>query len=279
MKFILPFLLLLIAFGCEPTPATDKGAVLAKVQGHYFYESDLQGVIQSGTPARDSIILAKSFIDNWIRNRLLIRQAERNLSPVQLDFSKQLEDYRNSLIIYAYERELINQMLDTLVSEQEIEQHYHDNKHNFELKFNVVKAIYLTVPHQSEEAELFRELLTADSLMLDSIAYYANDYALSYHLAEDKWIRFDEMLLHIPIETINQVDFLENNSFVEIHNEPVSYLALIIDYRLLEHISPLDLVRDQIKNIILNKRKRLLIRQMQNDIYEQAMLEGLFEIY
>lgn len=279
MKYILPFLVLLIVAGCEPTPATDKGAVLAKVQGHYFYESDLQGVIPSGTPTRDSIILAKSFIDNWIRNRLLIRQAERNLSPVQLDFSKQLEDYRNSLIIYAYERELINQMLDTLISEQEIEQHYQENMHNFELKYNVVKAIYLTVPHQSEEAELFRELLTADSLMLDSIAYYANDYALSYHLAEDKWIRFDEMLMQIPIETINQVDFLENNSFVEIHNEPVSYQALIIDYRLIEHVSPLDLVRDQIKNIILNKRKRMLIRQMQNDIYEQAMLEGLFEIY
>ncbi len=279
MKYSLPFLLLLIVLGCEPAPATDRGAVLAKVQGHYFYESDLRGVIPAGTPARDSIILAKSFIDNWIRNRLLIRQAERNLTPTQLDFSKQLEDYRNSLIIYAYERELVNQMLDTLVSEHEIEQYYQDNMHNFELKYNIVKAIYLTLPHQSEEADLFRDFLTADSLTLDSIAYYANDYALSYHLEDDKWIRFDEMTLHIPIETINQIDFLENNTFIEIHNEPVTYQALIIDYLLTENVSPLAMVRNQIKNIILNKRKRMLIRQMQDDIYKQAMLEGLFEIY
>jgi hypothetical protein len=265
---------------CEPTPESDKGAVLAKAHGNYLYESDLIDVIPAGTSARDSLLLTKNFIDNWIKNRLLIHQAERNLTPKQLDFSKELDEYRNSLIIFAYESELIKQNLDTLVEDAEIEKYYVENISNFSLKYNIVRAIYVGLPYQADEISYFRELMNnPDTLMLDSLDIYARQYAISYQLNDETWLRFDQLLNLIPIETYNQELFLKTNSYIEIEDDPVTYLLLIRDFMVSESLSPLQLVRDNIKNIILNKRKRLLISEMKNNLIEQATRDHVFEIY
>ncbi len=57
-------LCILLAFisSCEPTPVSDKGAVLAKAHGNYLYESDLKDVIPVGTSARDSLLLTKTLL-------------------------------------------------------------------------------------------------------------------------------------------------------------------------------------------------------------------------
>lgn len=94
--------------------------VVATAYGKNLYQSDLKAVMYEGISRNDSIVNARSFIDTWIRRQLLIHQAESNLSKEQLDFSQQIEDYRNSLIIFKYESELIEQNLDTVISEEEI---------------------------------------------------------------------------------------------------------------------------------------------------------------
>lgn len=281
MKRLFPlFILLALISSCEPTPVSDKGAVLAKAYGNYLYESDLIDVIPSGTPARDSLLLTKNFIDNWIKNRLLIHQAERNLTPKQLDFNKELEDYRNSLIVFAYESELIKQNLDTVVEEAEIEQYYLENILNFSLKHNIVRAIYVGLPYQADEISMFRDLMTnPDTLLLDSLDMYSRQYAINYHLNDETWLRFDQLLNLIPIEIYNQESFLKTNTYIEIEDDQVTYLLLIRDFMVSESLSPLQLVRNNIKNIILNKRKRVLINEMKNNLIEQATREHVYEIY
>ena len=74
-----------------------------------------------GTPREDSILIVKNFIENLVRNRVELHHAEKNLSADEKNFKEQLDDYRNSLIIYTYESHLIRQKLDTMVSIEEIE--------------------------------------------------------------------------------------------------------------------------------------------------------------
>jgi len=100
---------------------------VARVNEVYLFESDLKGIIPPGTSAKDSLMLTRSYIDSWIRKQLIVRQAMNNLSEDQLEFSKQLDNYKNSLIIYAYENTLVRQKLDTLVSDEEIENYYDAN--------------------------------------------------------------------------------------------------------------------------------------------------------
>ena len=89
---------------------------LARVYDKYLYPSDLADAIPVTASRRDSAKIASQFINNWVHENVLIKQAELNLSEEQLNFNEQLNSYKNSLVIYAYEQALINEKLDTSVS-------------------------------------------------------------------------------------------------------------------------------------------------------------------
>jgi hypothetical protein len=265
---------------CVPGPDPERGEVVAKVYGYYLFEKDLEGVVLPGTPRKDSLFLVNNYIDSWIRKHLLLRQAERNLTPKQQDFSKQLEDYKFSLLTYAYENELIRQKLDTIVSATEIEAYYEQNKESFELRYNIVKVVYVVMPNGSAEIKNLRKLLKEpDSIHINEIEKMALDHAVSYYLGDETWIRFDDLMEQIPIETFNQELFLRNNTYIEIDDNPFYYMIRFKDYRISESISPLELESDRIRSIILNRRKQELLRNMNNELYEQALIDGVFEIY
>jgi hypothetical protein len=254
-------------------------SIIATVYDYELFASDLKDIVPKGTNAKDSSMIVQGFIDSWIRKNLIIHQAEYNLLPDQMDFDQKLEDYRNSLITYAYESELIRQKLDTLVSETEIRDYYGQNRADFELKYNVVKAVYVVLPIDSKRKKLFRDILDTRHFSSDSLEYNAGRFALSYYNGYNSWIRFDDLLSQVPIKTYNQEVFLRDNRFIEFDDKPFSYLILIKDFLIAESMSPIEMETENIRNIIINKRKRELISKMHQEVYNKAVKENAFKIY
>src|SRR3546814_18585312 len=60
--------------------------------------------------------------------------AQRNVNINTERLNKQVETYKNGLIVYEYEQELVSQKLDTVVSEDEIRQYYDDRPELFILQ-------------------------------------------------------------------------------------------------------------------------------------------------
>jgi predicted house-cleaning noncanonical NTP pyrophosphatase (MazG superfamily) len=50
------------------------------------------------------------------------------------------------------------------------------------------------------------------------------------------------------------------------------------EYRISDNVSPLEFVTDEIKNIILNKRKVELAKKLEDEVYENALEHKEFEI-
>jgi len=57
------------------------------------------------------------------------------------------------------------------------------------------------------------------------------------------------------------------------------YYLKVDEYKILDNVSPLDFVRQDIKNIILNKRKVELARKLEEEVYENASRDKAFEIF
>ncbi|MBT4061745.1 MAG: hypothetical protein HOE71_07160 [Lentimicrobiaceae bacterium] len=281
MRKLLSYLLLLfVTTGCLNNMNNNDSKILARVHDKYLYIDDLQGLFPKNMSPRDSISTVRGYVNEWVRTNVMIYQAEMNLPLDQLDFTKQLDDYRNSLIIYNYETSLINQNLDTIVSEDEIYDYYNSHLSDFELKENISKALYVITDNSDEKEEIFDHLFTlADSLLFDSIEYYAPSYALSYSLDTSKWVTFFDIQKTIPIETYNIELFLKNNRMVKINTERLIYYIKFFDFRIKDDISPLDFERKDIYNIIISKRKIKLAKEVRNDIYERAIINKDFEIY
>ncbi len=271
------FVLLIFIAACKSDP--DPGQqVVARVSDTYLYVKDLNGVLPENISPQDSAALVAEYIDNWVRQQLLIKQAERNLSDNDKDFTRQLEDYKNSLLIYKYESQLIQQNLDTLITDKEIAAYYEQNKSNFELKENIVKVIFVKVPRNLSLAIPKLYIGSAKPDDRRKLQDFCVKYAVNYYLDDQNWLLFNDILKEIPINTYNQEEYLKNNRIIEIQDSNFSYLMNIKGFMIKEGLSPLSFEENRIRDIILNKRKLKLIDDMKKDIYNNAVKKGSFEI-
>lgn len=277
------FILFLLLFtSCDSLkPKKEKeGRPVARVYDKYLYKEDISGLIPPGTSKEDSSSIVTNYINNWVRQTVLLVKAEENLSDESKIVEQQLEDYRRSLIIYRYENELVAQNLDTVVTDEEIEAYYKENPQNFELKDNIIKVSYIKVdkkaPQINKVKKWFRSNDPEDTKRLEEYAY---QFAQNFFLDDNTWLLFEDLLKEIPINTYNKEEFLKQNRYIEAEDSASYFFVNIKGFRIKNSISPLSFEKENIRNILLNKRKLELINKMKQDIYENALRKKDFEIY
>ena len=209
--------------GCNEKTSTDQ-TVAAQAGNKFLYVSDVNDVIPDDLPAEDSITMAEDYINKWIKRQLLVQKAEENLSVDQKDLSRELEEYRNSLIVYRYKNELMRQRMDTTVNEAQILEYYEPNKENFKLNKNIVKAIFVKVPEEFAEPEQLKEWSKnpTDENIIE-LRDYCVQFAKSYDIFIDKWVDFDIVARNVPTQIENVERFLEQNENLEITESDYYY--------------------------------------------------------
>ena len=280
LRWLLGLVCVLLLQSCNLKSDDSKGVVVAECYGKYLYESDLMGVVAPGTDIVDSLNRVNAFVDSWIRREVLLHQAVKNLPKEQLDFTKQIQEYQNSLVIYAYETQLAEQKLDTIVTDEEIEAYYVQNRDNFQLRQTMVRAAYVILKSDCKQKSDFQKLMRdSDTLLLQQLDIMATYYAVSSYVDVDAWLRLDELLKIIPIEIYNTESFLKKNRFVMFDKDDFTYMVRFEDYLMEETLSPLEIEKENIKSMILMKRKKDLLDDLKSKLYEKAAKDHTFEVY
>lgn len=256
----------------------DKSAI-ARVNDTYLYTSEIEEIVPNDASPEDSLLIVNNFIQKWIKEQLVLDKAELNLKPEHRDFEKQLEDYRKTLIIYSYENQLINEILDTNVSIDEIAAFYTENNEIFILKNDIVKVRFLKVNKNAPNIKKITKFYKSSKPEeVEKLKELAHQYAEKFHLDEEEWVLFDEIKKEISNATLTS-DFLRNNKSTVQEDSLSMYFIHFLDYKLEKDVSPLSFEKENIKNMIINKRKIKLLTQLKNDLYEQASINKDFEIY
>ncbi len=254
--------------------------IIARVFDRKLYLADVKNIVPKGTSHNDSITIIKNYIQNWARQQVVLKKAEDNLSADEKDVESKLEEYRNSLITYIYESELIRQKLDTGITDQEIESYYNEHPNNFQLKDNIIKVIYLRLPKNAPKIEKVRNWFKSDNAKDRKLLEdYCFQFARDYNFNDEEWLLFDDLLKKVPIETYDKEQFLRNNRFIEIPDSNTIYLVNIKGFKIKESQSPLSFERDNIRNLIINKRKLDMIREMEKAAYDNALNDHEVEFF
>lgn len=274
------FLLSLLVFSCNNTSVVTDEKPIAKVGDFILYPSEIEEVVFEKSNAKDSMESVTKYINNWVREMLVLQQAEKNLGEERMNFEKMVEDYRKSLITYQYESELVKQKLDTVVSDEEIEKYYNENIGNFELKDNIIKVIYVKVRKNAPKVDKVKEWYKSNDVKnRDALTSYCHQYAENFYLDENTWLLFDDLLKEIPMKLYDKEAFLQNNRIIETQDSTYFYFVNIKGFMTKNSASPLSFEKDNIRSILVNKRKVELIKKMREDIYEEGVKNKAFEIY
>ncbi|MBW6499466.1 MAG: hypothetical protein K0B09_13835 [Bacteroidales bacterium] len=263
----------------RPAPLSGEQAV-ARVNNAFLYKSDLKHLLPVNTSPADSALIVQRYVENWVRQQVFLNEALRNLSSENMNFERQIEEYRNSLIIFSYENHLVEQQLDTLVTEKQLAEYYEKNKADFRLRNNIVKVNYVKLPLDAPDLAQFRRLFrSADPEETGLLEDYCMQNAATYFIDSDTWLIFGELLRELPLQVSSAENYLRSNRFVELSDNHFRYFINFIDYQLVGSVSPLAFERDNIKSIILNRRKHELINQKRNQFYQEALSGNQVEIF
>jgi hypothetical protein len=233
---------------------------------------ELSSVIPDNSTVEDSLRIAQAYINNWMREQVVLHHAELNLQEEQKDFGRQMEDYRKSLLVYAYESKLIEQKLDTVISEEAIEEYYLNNQDNFQLKDYIVRVKFCILDKETRKLRKFKNLFySEDSLELSELEDFCIEHNARYFLREDKWMYFEDLLKEVPMEVFDRESFLKKNKNIEFEKGNKLYFLIIKDYKFKDSVSPLSLEKEKIRSILLNKRKNDLLSKMRNDLFNDAI--------
>ena len=255
----------------------DDSPVVARVYGHELHRSDLAGLVPQGVSPEDSAAIISTYIDQWVRQTVVLDKAEKNVKD---DFSRQLGEYRNSLIIYAYERQIVDQLLDTVVTQTQMREYYDSHRSDFQLKNSIVKAVYVIAPKKSPAAPALKNLISknvfSDAEVVD-LEQLATRHKLQGYYDADTWIPFYTLQAAVPITTYNENLFLRQKQSIVLTDDSLTYFVRILNYRVSDETSPLELERESIRSIILNHRKVELLAKMQSDLMAEAERGGHIE--
>ncbi|KAF0238161.1 MAG: hypothetical protein FD181_1369 [Prolixibacteraceae bacterium] len=282
-KLILKYIFIILAgvllSNCiKPEISDDK--VVAQVGEKKLFQSDINRIVPLEIEEQDSILMANDYIRKWVKHELLINKANENLTLEQKNLTKEIEEYRNSLIIYKYKNELMNQQMDTLVTNRQIEQYYNTNTDNFKLNDNIVKAIFIKIPRDVANPKLIKDLAGDNSEEgIDALREYCIQYAKGFDFFNNNWIDFEFVLRNIPGEITDEKQFLARNNQIELSDSVYYYLVSIQDYKLKNELAPVEYVGPNIKNLILNKRKIEFLKQIEENVYKEGIRNNKFKIY
>lgn len=229
----------------------------------------------------DSTIIVNDMINRWATKQLLVSGAELNLKQdTQSEFNKLVEQYKSDLYSKAYLEALVYKNLDTIVSKDEANLYYENNKEAFKLNEELIMFRYIKLDANRLDLDdlkaKFKRFETKDKKELDSISIQFKAYSLN----DSVWIRLNQAVNKIDVvNQENKAELLKKSNFVQLKDSLGLYLIQINDVLLRNSTAPLEYVKPTIDQIVVNKRKLELITKLKQDITKDAIKNKHFEIY
>ena len=272
--------LVLVTLGCQNRKPAIRIPV-AEVGRKILYYDQIPQMITSDLSGPDSAAMVQNYINRWAKHELLLMRAEANLSQNARDeIAEQIEETRANLLIYQYQRQLMQERMDTIISEADLEKYYANNENRFSLMSNIAKALLIKIPSSTPNISRIRYLARSnDQKDMQELERLLYNVAERFDDFNENWISVDRLLVELPYENIgNEENFLRRN-FYETTDSSSVYMIAIKDYRLRSSLAPYEYVKEDIRRAIMNLRRFEFIQSLENGIYNNALKEKYFKVY
>ena len=254
--------------------------VVAKVGDRKLYRSELDAYIPDGVSKEDSSALAMQFINTWATDLVFLDVAESELSKEEKDVTKELEEYRISLLKYRYEQLYVNSRLDTNITQTEIREYYETHPDKFILDSPLVKVRFMQIPEHSSSLDKIKKKMSSskvdDVIEADSLAFKS---ALKYADRSEEWM--DILVLCREFGTDTQTLLASmRGGFIQVPDGHGNlYVAYVVDMVREGKRAPLEHCTASVKDIILSARKHALVTGLERDLLMDARNRDRFVIY
>lgn len=271
LVFIFVIFAVTLCFSCN----SKKDRVVAQVYHYKLYNSEILAAIPSGLSVDDSITLVNDYVESWIKEKLILHEAEKKLSPFEKQFNKELMNYRNSL--------LINKYYDKLCSNDSIFGNITDRERrifeqSFDSRYTVEKEIvrvnYVKMPSNSPLHADIKDILFNESRRAaekQTIAEVLSD-TIEYLLDDDAWLYLDDLQNEVAFQI--EIDDNKKPIYIDKKVGDNNILLVILDYRNQRSVNETSEERAAVEMLLMNQRKTQFLNDYIEQLYEKALKDG-----
>lgn len=272
---LIPLLLKMCASG----DASDDGVRLAKVGANVVYLDDAVHGMPQGLSAKDSTSYIQQYVKNRIQDLLLYDQAVKNI-PQGQDIDELVENYRRSLIIYAYQQQVLNEKMQNTITETDIQVFYENNRDRFSAGHDLIKGIFVKIPKSAPDVGKLKKLYkNSDNETFSKIEKICVQNGGQFEYFYDHWVILDDILDQISFDIGKNSDFLKSRSSLDVVVGEFEYLLYVDDFVLVGSAAPLEYVKDKVRTIVANTRKTEFIHRFEKDLLMEAEKKGRITYY
>lgn len=271
---------ILICYSCTPGGEQKNNEPILVVGDKTLTNGMLYSAIPNHLNDEDSVFFAQDYINRWIRSELLLRKAELNLTPEEKDVEALLDEYRRSLLVHQYQQKLLEQKFSPFITGSEIKECYDEMIDNFKLTDPILKGVFVIVPKTAPNIETIKNLYQSDQQEdMVKLEAYCFQNAKKYEVFFDHWLPITEINNKLPEPISRSEQFIRYNKQYETSDSLFHYFLSIKEYKLSAEVAPLDYVEEKIKAILLNKKRMAFIKQIESDLYEDALKNKTIKFY
>jgi hypothetical protein len=271
-------LVILTACRSEEKSGMPEDKLLAQVHNRMLYQSDLAGMFPEHCTAEDSSNIVTHFIERWVRDNVLMHEAERNL-PKDLNIDELVRDYRASLIRHNFEKTMVNFLLDTIVSDEEKRAYYEKNKEHFSLSTTILRCHLIKVPKTAEGFDELKKLWRGKTdESFTALLELATKQASIYMLEDSTWYKIEDIALQFPKGSISSGNLSEGKDIM-LEDKESHYLFRVLEVIRENKLAPISYVDEQISKVILHERKEKLIKEEKEEIYQRELRKNNIKVF
>ncbi len=261
----------------NPAETADKNdMLLARAFNKTLYLSELAGMIPDKTSPEDSVMIVNAYIEKWVRESLLIHEAEKNISS-DLNIDVLVRDYRASLIRHNYEKQLVEKQLDSLIRPEELNEYYLQHKEQYRLNNMILRCYLIKIPLGAADQSALQQYWKSEDLSdYKKLVDYCRTHAMVYMLNDSLWYDLPDITRHLPKDF--SASSLSKRDYITA-DENHRYFFRVFETIPANEYPPLAYVENQVKKVILHRRKNELLEEKKEEIYERELRRSNAKIY
>ena len=269
-KNIIYFILYILLISCNSDHKSDTRDIIVEIKGQTLPKQEIDSLFVKSISYSDSVEIAENYINNWIKDRLILEKALENIKEKDV-IEKEVQRFREELIISSYISSLVTEeFVEKNIEENECELFYSQNKEHFILDKQMIKGIFLKIPADAPGLkDIKKKIKVVNEESLDIIDKYSLQNAITYEYFMDKWILSDLIFKSFPSD-MTQGNKLASNITIDATKDDYWYYLFIKDVLNKGEIEPFDISKSKIEDILLQKKMKEYIFTLKNDLYIQA---------
>lgn len=256
---------------------SEKKKVVAKLFDKEVYASDIHDVLGAAKGRKDSSQFVRTYLDKIALEKALLHKALGSGLVDMSDIEAKTNEFRNTLINLRYEKEYIKKNLDTVLTKQQLKEYYERNKISFVLNHEIFRGYYVVVPATVPRLEKLKEIMSSDKPHdFEELKSLCLRYASTFSIDPNLWMALPPALKG---NGTNLHGAAGSKHILSFEKEDYLYLVRVFDYKFANQQSPVEYVEENIKQILLNKRKIELLGKLSVEALDEARQNNKIEIY